>query len=497
MNTIFILMDSLNRHYLEAYGCKDVRSPNINSLAQRGVTFTNHIIGSAPCMPARRELMTGRREFLWRGWGHLEPFDHALASRCRQAGAVTQLFTDHYHYWENSSHGYIEHFNGYEMIRGHEHDPRTTTAPDHEADWVKAIRKYRDEMGAAYWRNVAGFKTEEDWSSVRTFGKAAEWLDENGKRDNFMLWIESFDPHEPHYVPEPYRSMYTNNDGKGYTCWPPYQREEDRVRFFRDTSLEELEWIRSQYKGKLTMADKALGKVWAVMDKHNLWDNTMVILTADHGHDLAESVRDLSEVTDDGRDATLRVPYAKQHPHYLSHANIPLIVWHPELANKPRQEHAMTTAVDLYSTLLESCGANDISSPHGQSILPILRGENKGRDFHYWGSFSQGICCTDGEHVLLQGADGSKPLYHYSAVHGRPDAVAGKFIPGVDWPVWRMETSGGLGMPSILYRKNDPLFNETNIIGEHLDIADAMRRRLHDIVETDGCPPEQFERLGI
>jgi hypothetical protein len=157
----------------------------------------------------------------------------------------------------------------------------------------------------------------------------------------------------------------------------------------------------------------------------------------------------------------------------------------------------MTTAVDLYSTLLESCGANDISSPHGQSILPILRGENKGRDFHYWGSFSQGICCTDGEHVLLQGADGSKPLYHYSAVHGRPDAVAGKFIPGVDWPVWRMETSGGLGMPSILYRKNDPLFNETNIIGEHLDIADAMRRRLHDIVETDGCPPEQFERLGI
>lgn len=497
MNVIFILMDSLNRHYLEAYGCRQVKSPNISELAQRGVTFTNHIIGSAPCMPARRELMTGRREFLWRGWGSMEPFDRHIAARCRQAGFTTQIITDHYHYWEHGGNGYMQGFNAYEMIRGHEHDARSTTVPPEEPDWVKAVRRYRSEMGLGFWRNAAHYKTEEDWPSVQTFTRAAQWLDENAGVENFLLWIESFDPHEPHYVPEPYRSMYTDSDGKDYTCWPPYQRQEDRVRFFRETSMDELAWIRAQYQGKLTMADRALGKVWRMMDKHRLWDNTMVILTTDHGHELAEAVNDPSEATEDGRDSTLRIPYAKGHPHYLSHANIPFIVWHPELANDGRREDAMTTAVDLYATLLEACGCEDVSSPHGRSIMPILKKNGRGRDFHYWGSFSQGICCTDGEWVLLQGADGSKPLYSYSAVYGRPDAESGKFMPGVDWPLWRMEQKVKLDMPSILYRKDDPLFREKNVIAECPDVADRLRRKLREAVSEDGCPPEQFERLGI
>jgi arylsulfatase A-like enzyme len=514
MNTVFILMDSLNRHYLEAYGCKDVKSPNITHLAQRGVTFTNHIIGSAPCMPARRELMSGRREFLWRGWGHMEPFDRHVAARCRQAGAATQMITDHYHYWENNAHGYIEHFNGYEMIRGHELDPWNTTQIKDEPEWVQAINKWRPGWGSKYYRNAAGRKGEEDWPSVQTLTQAAKWLDDNGNHfgpmgrdlksrpigsgDGFTLWVETFDPHEPHHCPEPYKSMYCS-ESKGFTCWPPYQNEAERVRFFRETSLDELAWIRAQYQGKLTMADKALGKVWAVMDKHKLWDNTMVILTTDHGHDLAESVTDLSQITDDGRDATLRIPYAKQHPHYMSHANIPLIVWHPELANKPRQEHAMTTAVDLYSTLLESCGCEETSSPHGESIFPILRGESKGRDFHYWGTFAQGACCTDGEYVLSQGWEPDQPLYAYSYVQGGgPDAEAGKYIPGVDWPVWRTPRGKAeKGFPSILYRRDDPVFREKNVIAEKPEIAEKLRKKLREVLTKDGCPAEQFDRLGI
>lgn len=63
MRTVFLLMDSLNRHCLPMYGGW-ARTPNLQRLADRGVLFTNHWCGSLPCMPARREMMTGRLNFL-------------------------------------------------------------------------------------------------------------------------------------------------------------------------------------------------------------------------------------------------------------------------------------------------------------------------------------------------------------------------------------------------------------------------------------------------
>ena len=499
MNIVFILIDSCNRHYLSPYGCKTVKTPNIEQLACRGVTFTNHVIGSAPCMPARRELMTGRREFLFRGWGHLEPFDRPLARACREAGAVTEMVTDHYHYWEGGAHGYMEHFDGCEMIRGHEFDYWKSQPQPDEPDWVRAINRHRPGGGSRYYRNVAHFKSEQDFFSPTVFRNAAEWLEANHTDDKFLLWIESFDAHEPFHVPEPYRSMYTQDLNPNYTCWPPYQNQDQRLKFLRSTSMAELHYIRAQYQGKLTMVDNALGHVWSVMDRHNLWENTVVILTSDHGHDLAEAIDSLDEITDDARDATLRVPFAKQHPHYLSHAGIPLIVWHPRLLNGGHRIDACTTAVDLYPTVLEELGARDISCQHGQSILPLLRGEKSDRDFTYWGDYGKGICCTDGEYVLLQGSKAGAPLYWYSALMDGScaDAQVGKFIPGVDCPVWRIPRQSVFGLQSILHRHDDPLFNERNIIEERPEIADKLRRRLKEVIARDGCPPEQFDRLRL
>ena len=513
MNVILILIDSCNRHYLTPYGCKSVKTSNIQELADRGVTFTNHFFGSAPCMPARRELMAGRREFLWRGWGHMEPFDEALALECRKLGAVTQIVTDHYHYWETGAHGYLEHFDGSEMIRGHELDYWKTAPQPDEPDWVKAINKHRPGWGSRYYRNVAHFKTVEDFHSPTVFRKAAEWIDSNaGAHAGFFLHIESFDSHEPFYVPEPYRSMYTDDLNPGYTCWPPYQSLEQRLAFLRGTSMAELEYIRAQYKGKLTMVDDALGQVWAAMDRHKLWNDTMVILTTDHGHELAEAIRSLDEVGEDARDHTLRRPYGKEHPHYLSTANIPLIVWHPHLMNGGKRIDAITCGVDIYSTILaalhDGAAPHDGAGfeipphrgPHSRSILPVLSGEKAGRDFTYWGSFGGGICCTDGEHVLLQGANSRAPLYWYSALlntacTGEPES--GRFIPGVDCPVWRIPRASAFDFPSILCRRDDPLFDEENIIDREPDAASSLRKRLGAAIAEDGCPPEQFDRLGL
>lgn len=70
MKTIFILADSTNRRFLQMYGSKHpAYTPNLDRLAERGTVFEQHWCGSAPCMPARRDIMTGRLNFLEKPWG--------------------------------------------------------------------------------------------------------------------------------------------------------------------------------------------------------------------------------------------------------------------------------------------------------------------------------------------------------------------------------------------------------------------------------------------
>ena len=78
MKVVFVLFDSLNRHMLAPYGGTRVPTPNFARLAARCVTFDQHYVGSLPCMPARRDMQTGRLNFLHRSWGPMEPFDNAF-----------------------------------------------------------------------------------------------------------------------------------------------------------------------------------------------------------------------------------------------------------------------------------------------------------------------------------------------------------------------------------------------------------------------------------
>ncbi|MFP3903163.1 MAG: sulfatase-like hydrolase/transferase, partial [Armatimonadota bacterium] len=78
MRVIMVMFDTLNRRFLPPYGCDWIHAPNFQRLAERTVTFSNAFVGSMPCMPARREIHTGRYNFLHRAWGPLEPFDDSM-----------------------------------------------------------------------------------------------------------------------------------------------------------------------------------------------------------------------------------------------------------------------------------------------------------------------------------------------------------------------------------------------------------------------------------
>jgi arylsulfatase A-like enzyme len=66
MRVVFILFDSLNRHMMAPYGGTRIPTPNFARLAERTTTFDKHYVGSLPCMPARRDLQSGRLSFLHR-----------------------------------------------------------------------------------------------------------------------------------------------------------------------------------------------------------------------------------------------------------------------------------------------------------------------------------------------------------------------------------------------------------------------------------------------
>jgi arylsulfatase A-like enzyme len=128
MKVVFVLFDSLNRRSLECYGGTTVRTPNFARLAQRCVTFDNHYVGSLPCMPARRDMQTGRLSFLHRSWGPLEPFDNTFPEMLAEAGDYSHQETETLHYIADGGATYHTRFDSNDFIPGQEGDARRIIA---------------------------------------------------------------------------------------------------------------------------------------------------------------------------------------------------------------------------------------------------------------------------------------------------------------------------------------------------------------------------------
>lgn len=495
MNIILVLIDSVNRGALSAYGGTEFSTPNLHAFSKRAWRFDNHFVGSLPCMPARREIFAGFSGMQWRPWGPLEPFDPRLPKLVEAAGYTTAIVTDHYHYWEESANGYIQSFQGAEFIRGHELDFWEPLTPDEDLpEWVKNVERWRPGYGHRYFSNVKNFKDESDFFPAKVMTAAAEWLKKPKSDKPFFLQVESFDVHEPFDVPEPYASMYGDGSARDrFTLWPPYQDAARQAEFFAQASAEELAFVRSQYGAKLTMTDRWFGELLKTMDELQLWDDTSVIVTTDHGHDLGE-----------------RGGYGKQFPHFDSHANIPLMVWHPGFVQEAGVISSLTSTVDIFSSVLEIAGIAPPQS-HSHSFVPLLSGDvSKARDAVLYGTFGQGICCTDGEWTLIQPPDRSMPLYAYSTMV--PTTIAlednavdhGHYIPGVTMPQWKIPISPDghgdrrdLDSESLLYhRKTDPQQRDnlwTLAPEERLRMLGLMREKL----AASGAPDELFARLGL
>lgn len=390
MKTILLMMDSLNRHHLNCYGADWIRTPNLDRLAERGVVFDNHFAGSLPCMPARREFMTGRLNFLESPWGPIEPWDVCLPEELRrQRGTYSHMITDHYHYFHSGGEAYHTLFDSWEFQRGQEGD---LWRP-----WAKEvpIPEFKGKNRRSYWVNRMFMDTErdEDYPTPQCFSRAIDFLENHHDADNWHLHLEVFDPHEPFACPQRYLDEYGDAWGGSYHFdWPSYKKVTE--------GPEAVAHIRNRYAAVLTMADRWLGKLLDKMDEWDAWKDTALLCTTDHGYLLGE-----------------RGYWAKNYMFsYNELAAIPLIVCAPEGSFSKRRVSALTATMDIMPTILELHGAEAPGQVHGRSLLPLLDRAEKHHEAVLFGYFGKDINLCDGRYTYCRQPLEGSVVHHHTAM---------------------------------------------------------------------------------
>ena len=502
MRTVFLLFDSLNRHALGCYGGTAIPTPNIDRLAARGVRFDNHWAGSLPCMPARREMHTGRMNFLHRSWGPLEPFDDSFAKLLDGAGVHTHLVTDHYHYWEEGGCGYHNQYSSFEFHRGQEKD-RWQGVVDRPLDrWCETYHHVHHPKGqdadlrAANLANRDAQSREEDYSLVGTITDAIAFLDANRDSDDWLLNVECFDPHEPFTAPERFRAGFPTGYDGPILDLPFYDRVTE--------SAEEIDEVKANYAALLVMCDHYLGRLLDYFDTHDLWADTALILTTDHGILLAE------------HDwwGKMRMPFFKEI------AQIPLIIYHPDQREKSGEVRtALTASIDIMPTLLDLHGVNPPADVKGQSLLGILSNGPSAHDACLFGMFGAAVNITDGRYTYFLYPEDfeTQELYeytlmpthmrsHFAVEEMREATLSPPFDFTKDAPVLRI--------PARMTSKHSPLKGssvedrKTALFDLHTDpgqttpivapdVTARLTRKMIRIMRDHDAPGEAFRRLGL
>lgn len=380
MKTVFVLFDSLNRHMLAPYGGTRIPTPNFDRLAQRSVTFDNHYVGSLPCMPARRDMLTGRLTFLHRSWGPLEPFDNAFPELLFKSGVYSHLITDHFHYFEDGGATYHNRYDSYEFVRGQEGDAWKAMVQPH---WERLREMYHerqfDTTQRSYFRkNVVNrefIREESEFPSVQCFDHGFDFLERNRDADDWFLQIETFDPHEPFYAPARFKEPYDTGWKGPIRDWPRYGRV--------DELPEECEELRANYYSVVALCDFLLGQLLDYFDKHDLWKDTALVVTTDHGFLLGE--HDF---------------WAKNRMNlYEEIAHIPLYMHDPRAANLAgTRSAALTQSIDIAQTFLELHGVEPQAEMEGISLLESRHGSNE-RKASLFGYFGGAVNVADGRYT--------------------------------------------------------------------------------------------------
>ncbi|MHA1565689.1 MAG: alkaline phosphatase family protein [Alphaproteobacteria bacterium] len=396
MNILFITADQWRGECLSGLGHPHVKTPALDALAADGVSFRRHFAQATPCGPARTCLYTGMYMHNHRSLLNGTPLDtrHTnVAAAARKAGYKPALFgyTDtsldpRHHKIENGYGGvlpgmdpvcYLDSSSGAWLPRlkekGYEVpvDPSLIFAP--RTNYPGAENKGKTFAPAIY--------AAEDSNTAFLVDEAINHLSAQGDSPWFVH-MSFLCPHPPFVVPEPYHDMYNEKD------MPlPVRRKTPEEEASQHPWLEhylfnqagtsytfgsdprdiltlpdkELRQIKATYYGMMSEVDAQIGRLVNYLKQAELYNNTLIIFTSDHGENLGD-----------------HWAFSK-FVHFDQTFHIPLIIHDPRPAAQQARGtiiDAFTENIDIMPTILDGIGVDIPMQCDGHSLLPFCRGEH-------------------------------------------------------------------------------------------------------------------------
>ncbi len=463
-NVMFIVIDQLRADVVFSGLGDSVDLPNLRALAQESVAFHQHYSVANPCGPSRASLLTGQYAMNHRSTRNRAPLKNDitnLASEVRKAGHLPMLFgyTDMspdpraFHRNDPALKSYEQPMYGFEqmleMRQGESYPWRANLIskgyqlPDYRDFYVPVAkpgktRRLDDPAFYAAQDSDTAFLTDSCLSTLKA--RAGE---------SWFTHLTYIRPHPPLVAPEPYNRMYDP------AAIPPphgYRNEEEQWAvhpFFRaiagtqtaascvdgftdfQATEENIQLLRAIYLGLASEVDHHIGRVISYLKESGQFDDTLLIVTADHGEMLGDHH---SWGKANVYDAAYHVPLIIRDPRNSSS--------HGRVVTKP------TETVDIMPTIMEWMGLPVPASVNGHSLMPFLNGTDtthwrsdsfselefgnplkdtiaQGRLGLHYRDTSLGILRTQ-EFTLVHFGGGLPPLLFDHAHHGEMRNVAGE-----------------------------------------------------------------------
>ena len=289
----------------------------------------------------------------------------------------------------------------------------------------------------------------------RTLAAAADWLEDNYRHDGFLLWVDTWDPHEP-FDPPPFdHARYAEPGYDGYGIIYP--------QYGRSTYLSEAELndVRARYAGEVTMVDRWVGHLLDKVHALGLDENTMIVHITDHGYLMGEHdiVGKAGDLLGNLYEPTCHVGMFIRHPQGLAAGQrIPALVQPP----------------DVMPTILDFLGLPIPSTVQGASLMPLLRGEAAQVHEH----------ALSGRFIYAPVAGVTDTSFEFDGMAGSRSEICSRTLSTERWSY----ICAPYDMPSELYDLAADPGQQHNVIEQHPDVAAAMFEALIRFLEAKGTP---------
>jgi choline-sulfatase len=363
-NIVLIQADQLAAAALGAYGNQVVQSPNIDALAADGVVFDRAYCNSPLCAPSRASMMTGLLPSQIGAYDNAADFSASVptfAHHLRASGYTSALIGRMHFIGPDQLHGFEERLTTDVYPAGLDMVPDWDLVPEDRLPW------YHD-AASVFRAGVSQATVQRDFDDEVIFRSLRYLNDRARARDDqpFLLVSSFIHPHDPYEPPLEHWRRYEGveiDDPRVAAMEleeldPHSQRLQQMSGFDQKMpSAEEVRRARRAYYACVSYVDDHVGAIVRRLDELGLRENTVVIVTSDHGDMLGE-----------------RGLWYKMSPFEQS-SRVPLIVSAPGRHAVGRVDDAVSL-IDVLPTLVDLAGAAPTNGP-GRSLVPSIRGSSE------------------------------------------------------------------------------------------------------------------------